>query len=167
MQPEQSLTALLAAPGPPDAFIAGLAQLFKERVGWQMFTLTTYNLKRNMVRRVFTTDPAHYPASAEKPLTDSDWTDLVLKRGQLFVAKKWEDFQPHYVDWEKLRALKLESALNYPAVVAGESIGTVNLLERENDFYTPERVAAGLPLVPLAALAFLLIARAESGTGGA
>ena len=162
---EQNLPALLAAEGPPDKFIAALAQLFKDRVGWKMLTFTTYSLKQNTVRRVFTTDAVHYPVDAQKPLTESDWADLVITRGQIFVAAKREDYKAHYVDWEKLYALKLESAVNFPIVVAGETIGTVNLLEHEPDFYTPERVSAGRVLEPLAALAFLLITRAEAGTG--
>ena len=165
MKIEQDLSALLAAKGPPDAFIAGLAQMFKERVGWKMLTLTTYSLKLNTVRRVFTTDAVDYPVYAQKPLTESDWADLVIARGQLFVAGRREDYKAHYVDWEKLYGLGLESAVNFPAVVAGETIGTVNLLETERDFYTPERVAAGRALVPMAVLAFLLISRGETAAG--
>ena len=154
-----SLADSLAAKGQPAAFLDGLAKAYRATAGWDMLTLMTFNLKTRMARRIYTTDQANYPVSTEKPMTDSDFADLVLKRGQVFVANTVEEFKPHYIDWEKLKGLRLESAINYPAIVGGETIGTVNLTAAKG-FYTPERVAAGKALMPYAALGFLLLDRA-------
>ena len=59
-----------------------------------------------------------------------------------------------FPDFELIRSLGCESALNLPVVVAGRVIGTVNLLHEEG-YYTDERVAAAANLLPYATIAFL------------
>jgi hypothetical protein len=161
---EATLAGLLAAPGQPSVFLDGLAALYKARVGWNMLTLLVFDLKRRVGRRVYTTDAANYPVSAEKPMANSDWSERVLNRHEIFVANRHEEFKPHFVDWEKLRGLGMESAVNYPIVVDGAALGTVNLTAGAG-FYSPDRVEAGKALAPLAALAFFLLARNDPGRG--
>jgi hypothetical protein len=156
---ETELAAVLAAPGQPALFLDGLAALYKARVGWDMLTMMVFDLKRRVGRRVYTTDAENYPVGAEKPMADSDWSERVLKRHEIFVANRHEDFKAHFVDWEKLRTMGIESVVNYPIVVDGAALGTVNLTAGAG-FYSPDRVGAGNALIPLAALAFLLHARA-------
>ncbi len=149
----------LAMGGQPQAYLDWLATLYKRRVGWKMLTLMTFDPKRRLARRVYTTDEENYPVSADKPMTDSDWGDLVLKGREVFVARRHEEFKPHFVDWEKLRALGMEAAVNFPIVLDDAVLGTVNLTAGRG-FYTAARVAAGKRLAPFAALGFLLIERA-------
>lgn len=162
MPSDVEIAALLAKKGQPGPFLRGLAELYRERVGWKMLTLMTFDVTRGMARRIFTTDEKNYPTSAEKPMADSDWGEMVLKRGEIFVANRYEEFKPHYVDWEKLRGLGLESAVNFPAIVDGETLGTVNLTAGPG-FYTKDRIEAGRGLAPLAVLGFLLISRTAAG----
>lgn len=161
---ELRLAELLAAAAQPATYLEGLAEAYRQQVGWTMLTLMVFDQKRRMGRRVFTTDPVNYPTSAEKPMADSDWGERVLKRREIFVANRHEEFKPHFVDWDKLVGLGMESAVNYPVTVAGEVIGTVNLTAPAG-FYTPARVDAGRALAPLAALGFLLIDRCVAGGG--
>ncbi len=162
MPSDVEIAASLAKKGQPGPFLDALAELYRERVGWKMLTLMTFDLSRGMAQRIYTTDQKNYPTSAEKPMTESNWADMVLKRGEVFVANTYEEFKPHYIDWEKLRGLGLESALNFPAMVNGETLGTVNLTAGPG-FYTKERIEAGKGLAPLAVLGFLLIGRVAAG----
>jgi hypothetical protein len=155
---ETDLADLLAAPGQPAIFLDGLAALYRARVGWDMLTLLVFNRERRVGRRVYTTDAAHYPVGAEKPMAESDWSERVLGRHEIFVANRHEEFKAHFVDWEQLRAMGMEAAVNYPIIVDGVALGTVNLTAGAR-YYAPERVAAGKALAPMAALGFLLIAR--------
>jgi hypothetical protein len=155
---ELDLSEHLTAKGQPAPFLEGLAEAYRTRVGWTMLTLLVFDQKRRVGRRVFTTDPVNYPVSSEKPMAESDWGDRVLKRREVFVANRPEEFKPHFVDWEKLVGMGMLSALNYPIVVDGEVLGTVNLTAGAN-FYSADRVEAGKALNPLAALGFLLIER--------
>lgn len=152
------LAERLAAADQPAAYLDGLAEAYREQVGWTMLTLLVFDEKRRVGRRIYTTDPINYPVSSEKPMADSDWGERVLRRREIFVANRHEEFKPHFVDWEKLIRMGMELAVNFPVVVAGEVLGTVNLMAPLNA-YAPARVDAGKALAPWAALGFLLIER--------
>jgi hypothetical protein len=66
-----------------------------------------------------------------------------------------EDFRRHYSDWELLASMGLRSGVNFPIVVDGETVGTVNLTGDEN-YYTPARIEAGRVLAGPALLVLLL-----------
>lgn len=140
----------------PDTLFAVLEDLYRQRVGFKMLTFMTTDRVARIGRRVFTTSPETHPVGANKPVTESDWVEMVLDKQQIFVANCVEDFRPHYVDWEFLREMGIGSAINYPIVVNGSTIGAVNLTA-EPGYYTQERVASGEPLSGLSALAFLLL----------
>jgi hypothetical protein len=161
---ESGLADLLTAPGQPLVFLDGLAALYKARVGWDMLTMLVFDLKRRVGRRVYTTDAVNYPVSVDKPMAKSDWSERVLGRHEIFVANRHEEFKAHFVDWEKLRALGMESAVNYPIVVDGAVLGTINLTAGVG-FFSADRVEAGKELRPFAALGFLLLARSEADRG--
>ncbi len=161
MSTDPHLAAALAAPGQPAAYLDALAELYRRRAGWRMLTLLVFDRQARLAHRIYTTDPVHYPTSAAKPVAASDWVDRVLDRGETFVANAHEEFRPHYVDWEKLRDLGIGSAVNYPVMVGGTVIGTVNLTA-EPGFYSADRVAAGQTLTVCAALGFLLLERGEA-----
>lgn len=151
-----AVAGALRGSGQPDAVFAVLERLYRQRVGFKMLTFMTTDREARIGRRVFTTSPETHPVGADKPVTESDWIEMVLDRQEIFVANSVEDFRPHYVDWEFLREMGIGSAINYPIVVNGTTIGAVNLTA-EPGYYTPERVAAGEPLSGLSALAFLLL----------
>lgn len=142
--------------GQPAPVFAALESLYRERVGFKMLTILRSDRAARVGRRFFTTSPETHPVGADKPVTDSNWVEMVLDRQQLFVANTVEEFRPHYTDWELLQSMGIGSAVNYPVVINGVTVGAVNLTAEEG-FYTPERVAAGEPLTGLAAIAFMLL----------
>jgi GAF domain-containing protein len=152
---ENDPLAYLHAGHQPTAYLNELAALYRAQAGWQMLTLMTFDRKQMLASRIYSSDPALYPVGGLKPIPPSGWVEQVLQHGEIFVANDAQAFRPHYVDWEKLRDLGMESAVNFPATVNGDVIGTVNLTAGAG-FYTPARVAAGAALAPLAAVGFLL-----------
>jgi hypothetical protein len=70
------------------------------------------------------------------------------------VANTIEDIATVFKDHELIRSLSCGSVLNLPVVFGGGVIGTVNLLE-QTGYYTPERVAKGMSLLPEATAALL------------
>ncbi len=147
----------------PVAYLDKLAALYRAQAGWKMMTLMTFDRATMLASRVYTSDPVQYPAGGVKPILPSGWVEQVLQRGEIFVANDAETFRPHYIDWEKLQGLGLESAVNFPAIVNGKVIGTVNLTA-EAGFYSPARIAAGIALAPLASVGFLLCAHLHQRT---
>ncbi len=158
---EASLIERLGAPGQPASYLDGLVELYQRDVGWKMLTLMTFDDVGAVASRVYTTDPANYPVSGRKAMTGNGWTEQVLHRQEVFVANTHEEFRPHYTDWEKLRDLGYGAAVNFPVVVDGHTVGTVNLVA-EAGFYAPQRVQAGVKLTPMAAVGFLLLAQQAS-----
>lgn len=119
----------------------------------------TYDEQGEVASRIYTTDQAKYPLSGRKPMLRSGWSEQVLRDRRIFVANTYEEFRPHYVDWEKLRDLGFGAAVNFLAVVDGRTVGTVNLLAKPGS-YPQARVRAGEALSALAAVGFLLVAHA-------
>lgn len=144
----------LAATGQPGTAMAALADLYREEVGYAMLTILLYDRAAGRGRRIYTSSPETHPTGAYKDIPATDWVDLVLVRQGVFVADTVAEFRPHYSDWAKLEAMGLLSGVNFPVVIDGLTIGSVNLTAREEGFYTPARLAAaeGLRLAAAAAL---------------
>ena len=88
-------------------------------------------------------------------MTPGLWVETVLDGKRPFSALTIEEIAVVFPDYELIRSLGCESAMNLPVVVGGEVIGTVNLLH-EKGYYTEARVKqAAAELLPFATVAFL------------
>jgi hypothetical protein len=119
-------------------------------------TASVYDLDGMRSRRVWSDDPAAYPAGNFKRLDRNRFYDLVIEGRRAFHSTTIEEIADVFFDWEKIQALGFESNLNLPAVANDRVIGTINLLNRKG-FYTPQRVASVMQWQSVATLAFLLL----------
>jgi hypothetical protein len=142
----------------PDAPWLALETLSRAVIGAKLFTTMTVDMKAELARRAYTSDPANYPASGTKPIHYDSWFDIVHKEHRSFVANRIEDIAKVFPDYELIDSLGCQSVINIPVVVGGELLGTVNCLD-VTDHYTLERVEASKMLVMPARLAFLAAAR--------
>jgi GAF domain-containing protein len=108
-------------------------------LGCVLFTITLHDPGAGLVRRAYSSDPAAYPVSGTKPLSDDAWSAQVIGRGQRFVANHNREFEGLFPDHAQIVALGCKSCANLPIARGGEVIGTVNLLAGEAHF-TPERL---------------------------
>ena len=143
----------------PDVPWIALETLARKLIGAKLFTTMTVDMKNEVARRAYTSDPASYPASGTKPIRYDSWFDIVHKERRSFVANTIEDIAQVFPDHELIDALGCQSVVNIPVEVGGELLGTVNCLDVAHH-YTPERVAASELLKMPARLAFLAAARA-------
>lgn len=145
--------ALAQAGDQPQTAFRALEGLVRATIGANLFTVMERDPARGVAWRSYTTNPAAYPLSGEKPLLRDRWTETVVDRGETFVANSVAEFADVFADHALIRSLGLESCLNLPIVVAGRLIGTLNCLAGPGH-YTPERVAAaeGLKLPGAAVL---------------
>ncbi|MBY5933974.1 GAF domain-containing protein [Tateyamaria omphalii] len=118
----------------PDALFADL----HKAVGGRLFTVTVLDRGAGLARRIYTSDPDAYPVSGTKPMSQGAWTDMVIERGETFVANTVAEFAVYFGDHALIESLGCQSALNVP-VVDGQVIGTVNVLDQEH-YFTPQRV---------------------------
>ena len=143
----------------PDAPWIALETLARKVIGAKLFTTMTVDMKNEVARRAYTSDPVSYPSSGTKPIRYDSWFDIVHKERKNFVANTIEDIAKVFPDHELIDSLGCQSVVNIPVEVGGELLGTVNCLDVAHH-YTPERVAASELLKMPARLAFLAAARA-------
>ena len=143
----------------PDAPWIALETLTRKLIGAKLFTIMTVDMKNELARRAYTSDPVSYPASGTKPIRYDSWFDIVHTERRSFVANTIDEIAKVFADYELIDSLGCQSVVNIPVEVGGELLGTVNCLDVAHH-YTPERVAASEVLKMPARLAFLAAARA-------
>ena len=117
-----------------DAFFAALHR----DVGGRLFTVSVLDRKAGLAQRVYTSHPETYPVSGTKPMSQGVWTEMVIERGETFVANTVAEFALYFPDYALIESLGCKSALNVP-IRNGQVIGTVNVLDREH-YFSPEQV---------------------------
>ena len=116
----------MTAPSPNAVFAALHAE-----TGGRLFTVTVLNREAGLAQRVYTSHPKDYPVSGTKPMGQGEWTNIVIERGEVFVANTTPEFAIYFADHELIESLGCQSALNIPV---GEDLvlGTVNILDVSN-----------------------------------
>ncbi|MCF8468240.1 MAG: GAF domain-containing protein [Sneathiella sp.] len=115
---------------------------FRRVVGHKMFTVLRYEEETGRVWRLYSSNPADYPAGGFKIMGPTPWGNLVLKQGQPFLGKDADALRWAYPDHETLFGLGLESALNIPMRVAGKTFGTINLTHASGYYHENHLEAA-------------------------
>ncbi|OQP83970.1 hypothetical protein BTR14_21075 [Rhizobium rhizosphaerae] len=146
-----------------DAAFEAFAALTRATLGSRLLTASALEIEDGKVtegrsRRIYTDNPEVYPVGGFKPIPDNKWTDIVLRRQQVFSTLSIEEIAEVLFDWEIIRSLGCESNVNVPIIVGGQVIGTLNLLDKAGS-YTAERLAPLPDLMPYAVIAFLLVTR--------
>ncbi len=108
------------------------AQLHKA-TGGRLFTVTVLDRAAGLARRVYSSHPETYPVSGTKPMSQGAWTDMVVERGEVFVANTVAEFAIYFPDHAVIESLGCASALNIP-ITQGVVIGTVNILDSAQYF---------------------------------
>jgi hypothetical protein len=157
----QLFLAALAETDQPRAILAALETLTKETVGTLLFTAMTHDPGGVRLLRIYSGNEDAYPVGGWKPVPPGPWREIVIDGARTFSARTIEEIAVVFPDYELIRSLGCESAMNLPVIVAGKVIGTVNLLH-EKGYYTAERVAEAADLVPYAAIAFLTAAQTRA-----
>ncbi|MGI9476946.1 MAG: GAF domain-containing protein [Hyphomicrobiaceae bacterium] len=165
----------------PDALLAGLGKLavaqaevkdqtaFFEMaaataetlIGHKLFTVMAFHEHSMEVERLYSNQPADYPAGGRKKKRDTEWGQQVLERGEPYIGASADDIRRHFDDHEVIFRLGLESILNMPIKVGGRTIGTMNLLHVANYYSDKDLAAAQL----IAGLMAGRMARGEQGQG--
>jgi hypothetical protein len=150
-----SFLSTLAQPDQPRAIFAALEAITAETVGTLLFTAMTFDMAKMQGLRIYSGNEAAYPTGGWKDVKPGLWVETVLDGKRPFSALTIEEIAVVFPDFELIRSLGCESAMNLPVVVAGRVIGTVNLLH-EKGYYSEARVAAAVrELLPFATIAFL------------
>lgn len=132
-------------------------EIIETKIGAKLFTVLIHMPSEGIVSRIHTSDPLNYPVGGTKKMGPTPWGELVLQRGESFLATSDDDIRWAFPDYEKIFSLGLGSALNAPMLLFGETVGTLNLLHRRGFYSTEhlrklEMIAAALPSLCFAGL---------------
>ena len=152
--------AATAETGTPDQIFAALESLVQTEVGAVIFSCSTFDLRSGQSRRIYTNLPLIYPVSGLKEIIPNIWTKQVLDGGKSFVANTIEQIRQVFPDHEIIEKLGCGAVVNMPVFLAGQFLGTVNVLHR-TQYYQPPLVQKLHDLRLAAMLAFASLALAD------
>ncbi|AEQ53639.1 GAF domain-containing protein [Pelagibacterium halotolerans] len=118
-----------------------------ELVGHKLFTLLLVLPGGKEVQRFWSTNETAYPLSGRKPMGDTPWGDLVIKRHQPFLGRDMDAIRWAFFDHELIASLGLGSAINVPIISAKTLLGTIAILDAEHH-YDEEKLAIALRVAP-------------------
>lgn len=152
---------LVRSPGSTAPLFRFVASLIDEAIGSKLTTATLFEVQAGRLRRIFSRDEVVYPVGGFKPIPANKWTDTLIGRQEVYTALSIEEIAEDFFDWQLIQSLGCESIANLPVVVAGETIGALNLLH-EAGYYTPDRLGRAAEIMPFVTTAYL----AEVRSGG-
>ncbi len=138
--------------------IGGVGKMVQETIGTRLLTASVFDMGKRQSKRVYSENLEAYPLAGLKPIEDNKWTEIVLNQHRVFHTLRIEEIAEVFFDWRLIQSLGNESNANIPIVVDGKVIGTLNLLH-EAGYYTAERIAPAVDLLPYATIAFQHLAK--------
>jgi len=136
-----------------DALPAALKRLEQKLAHWvghRYMTVLIYDPSTPEAERVFSSNPAVFPATGRKSFQQGPIMARVRETGQPYVAIDRKALIRDYPDHEKIFAMGCACLVNLPIVIEGVSVGQVNLLH-EQAFYTEQKIELAMSLVSMAA----------------
>jgi GAF domain-containing protein len=154
--PHAIFAAAMAEPeNQPEVAYAALHALANTLVGTTIFTILALDLEEGLMYRAYSDTQDLYPAPGVDEIGDSIWEQTLIEKREALVLNSAAEVASLLPEHEALFARGAKSMLNLPIVVAGTTIGTLNMLNVEGHF-TPEVVAKAYALSAAAAVVLVL-----------
>ncbi len=131
-----------------------LAERIRENVGSRLMTVLVPSNDAPFLLRVFSTNLDQYPLGRADPVDDSIWFRRLFSQGEPIIANDAAAIEAWLPGFDAYLAQGYGSLANVPIVVAGTTIGLLNLMD-ETGHFTDDRLAVLREELPLAALAIL------------
>ncbi|WCK68903.1 GAF domain-containing protein [Agrobacterium tumefaciens] len=147
-----NLLAALSSPGQPQTLYRALEKHLSETIGFGLFTLLYRDGQE--VARVYSTNEEAYPVFGRKQMGPTPWGEKVIDRQEAFLGPDREAIIWAFYDHDLIFSLGLGAVINIPVVYDGETIGTMNLLDKSGA-YTQEHLRHAQAVAPLLIPAYL------------
>ncbi len=121
------LAQLSAQPHTPERFFAAIDALVERTIGHRLFTIMRLHAAAMEVERVYSSNLAAYPVGGRKKKRGTPWGEVVLDRGELFVARDAEAVKRAFDDYQLIFSLGVGAIMNVPISFDGERLGTMNI----------------------------------------
>lgn len=146
--------ALCSGPG---ALYDLVARRLRRRPGYDLLTVLAPNAAGDRLVRLFSSDLNQYPLGDADIIRDSKWLRRLFVERAPVIANEPGAILAWLPDFP---GLAVGSLVNLPVVIAGESIGLINLTAAAGHF-SDDNVGAVCEEIPLVALAILGRRKAE------
>lgn len=134
------------------AFVAALAPA-------RLFTITLTDMAAGLARRAYSSDAVAYPVSGTKPINHDGWFNVIHVERRIYVENDLARDLEHFSDYDLIKSLGCEAAMNVPVILADELVGTVNILDAKDSYGEAVVARVTQELQIPAMLAFALAAR--------
>jgi hypothetical protein len=124
----ERLAAIQQKGGGADSIWSEFERSLMEVFGQRLFTVLAYDEASSRLGRLHSNRLDINPVGGLKRVTQSRWSDQVLRRGEIFVGSTREDIKAVFSEYEVLWSIGCESVLNIPVRKNGVTLGTMNLL---------------------------------------
>jgi hypothetical protein len=151
-------TALSQSQNQPQAAFAALHAAAERLVGARLFTVLAFDFPHNRARRPYSSDEEIYPTGAGDPIGTTIWEHTLIEKREPLVLNSPAAMATLLPNVEQLVRLGCAAMLNLPVVMAGQTLGALNMLH-DNGRYTAERIEAAMTLAPAAAAILLWMQR--------
>ena len=138
----------------PQALFAAADALVKRTIGHTLFTVMRTHEALEEVERVYSSDTSAYPVGGRKKKQDTHWGRVVLKQGQIFVARTPDEVKQAFADYELIFSLGIGAIMNVPIGFAGRRLGTMNISHKAN-WFTDEDAEKGRVIAAILTPAFV------------
>lgn len=133
-----AITSLTAEAADAKEVFAAIEALADRVIGHKLFTIMALNTEKMQVRRLYSSNPDAYPVGGWKEKRDTEWGRQVLEEGRPYIGYSADDIRTVFDDSDLILSLELESVLNMPVRLFGQTIGTMNLLHRADYFQSSD-----------------------------
>jgi GAF domain-containing protein len=147
-------TLAAGAAASPQALFEAIHQVARRRLDAGLVTAMRHDAAAAIVERLYSSNPAAYPAGGRKTKRDTGWSRKVLVEHRVLVSAGDDAIRESFEDHALIFGLGLHSCVNIPLVSAGQCIGTLNVLRAQADWSEDE--VAVVRALGLAALAGVL-----------
>src|ERR1044072_6120721 len=118
---------IIASSADRRAAYAIIDQLAQRTIGHRLFTVMRYLPETVEVERLYSSNPAAYPPGGRKPKQGTPWGDVVLDRGEVFIAADADGVRAAFSDHALLAQMGITAIMNIPIRFGGRVLGTMNL----------------------------------------
>lgn len=99
-----------------------------------LFTVLRFDYHESAMSRLYSNREDISPTGGTKPMPTGVWADQIIAGGRAYIGRNREDLRDVFFDYEALWAIGCESVLNVPVRWLGKTVGSMNILGRENQF---------------------------------
>ena len=146
------IVELSASADDPKLAFAAADVLASHVFGHRLFTVLRYIAAEAAVERLYSSNPTAYPVGGRKQKEGTRWGEIVLDRGEVYIARNETELREAFSDHALITSLGIGSIMNVPIRFRGVCIGTMNICGAFGQYgeadVAPGRILAGL-LVPL------------------